>query len=75
MPCDHFGEGDPRNSWDLPGPFFEAGYPGECSRGGERFEEGEMIRADGDGGYECHECVARDDQEPLEGDGFNPFDL
>lgn len=59
MTCDHFGSEDPRNSWVLPGPFFEAGYAGECSRGGEDFEPGTTIRADGDGGYECHECVTQ----------------
>ncbi len=62
-----------------PGPFFLANYSGECSRGGEWFREGEEIRADGSGGWECFECVDEDGEiegvEPLEGDGFNPFGL
>lgn len=40
-----------------PGPWFEAQFPGICERGGEGFEQGEEIRADGEGGYECRQCV------------------
>lgn len=35
------------------GPWFFANYPGRCSECGERYEEGDRIRADGEGGYEC----------------------
>lgn len=40
---------------DGPGPWFTASYPGECARCGDEFDEGEQIRADGSGGYECCE--------------------
>lgn len=42
-----------------PGPLFEAKYGGECTTCGDEFEEGDMIRADGDGqrGYECEACA------------------
>lgn len=56
------------------GPWFTAMYPGECSLSGERFYEGAMIRADGDGGYECRDCVEdhgylddEDDGDPFSG--------
>lgn len=38
------------------GPWFLASYPGECSWGDE-IEEGEEIRADGDGGWEHRDCA------------------
>lgn len=40
----------------VPGPWFAAGYNGFCSGCGDDIEEGDRIRADGDGGYECEEC-------------------
>jgi hypothetical protein len=40
-----------------PGPWFHAAFPGICEKGGEGFEKGDTIRADGQGGYECHGCV------------------
>lgn len=46
-----------------PGPWFIAGYDDECSRGGELISEGEEIRADGAGGWECRSCVETDRAE------------
>lgn len=67
MACDHFGPGDTRNSWNLPGPWFDAMFNGgECSRCGDRIEEGEEIRADGEGSYEHRECVIDEEGEPEE---------
>ena len=46
-----------------PGPWFEAGFTGnECSRGDHLIHEGDVIRADGHGEYECQDCV--DDDQP-----------
>lgn len=39
------------------GPWFQSIYPGVCSLGDEQFDVGTRIRADGDGGWECHDCV------------------
>jgi hypothetical protein len=44
--------GDP----DRRGPAFNAGYGGPCSNDSCKdgsFEEGDVIRADGEGGWEC----------------------
>ncbi len=61
MACDHFGPRDARNDWKIPGIFVIASFDGgECSRGGHDLEEGMSIRADGDGGWECRECVEAD---------------
>lgn len=49
---------------DVPAPWFQAGYPGECSVSGHEFDEGDTIRADGDAGWECRECV--DDRPDLD---------
>lgn len=38
------------------GPWFSAMYSGECSAGYCVIEEGDWIRADGQGGYECEDC-------------------
>lgn len=70
MACGHFGPGDTRNSWSLPGPWFEAMFNGgECPHCGETIEEGETIRADGQGSYEHQDCVDEDQE-----DEFDPFD-
>jgi len=53
-------EFDSPNDKDQPGPWIVAGFDGVCSRGGEHLLEGEDIRADGDGGWECRECVDED---------------
>jgi hypothetical protein len=58
---------------NVPAPWFQAGYPGECSITGHEFEEGDTIRADGDAGWECQECVENSDDEggPANGLGLN----
>jgi len=39
------------------GVWFQARLPGPCAGPCEgRIEPGDMIRADGDGGYLCHRC-------------------
>lgn len=40
------------------GPWFEAAYSGWCSGCNAGIEEGDTIRADGHGGYECDNCYA-----------------
>jgi hypothetical protein len=50
-PSDRFG--------DDPGPWFLAGFDSECSHG-DQIEVGEIIRADGEGGYEHRECFEDD---------------
>lgn len=54
-PADPFAEAaDPSDTFDPKrGPWFTALYHGMCSACGDRFEPGDEIRADGDGGYEC----------------------
>lgn len=42
-----------------PGPWFAAGYLGNCSECDIRFEEGDQIRADGAGGW-LPECCGDD---------------
>lgn len=40
---------------DNKGPWFPAKYPGSCSSCDDgTIEPGDMIRADGDGGWECN---------------------
>lgn len=39
---------------------FPAAFSGECSGCGDRIDEGEYIRADGSGGYECIDCIEED---------------
>lgn len=46
------------------GPWFGAQFPGECEGCLNRFEEGAMIRADGEGSYECQEWCGQDDPDP-----------
>jgi len=48
-----YGHGD---GPDARGPWFAARYPGHCGGCLERVEPGDMIRADGDGGYLCLDC-------------------
>lgn len=73
MACNHFGPGDTRNSWSLPGPWFDAMFNGgECPRCGKTITEGETIRADGEGSYEHQTCVM--DDEPDEDPDFDPFE-
>ena len=55
-PVDPF---DPFSGPTIPllGPWFVAGFAGECSECGDEFDAGCMIRADGTGGY-VSECGA-----------------
>lgn len=56
----HLDDGDGFDSPDdvgQPGPWFVAGFNGECSLEGHSFDEGDIIRADGEGEYECKVCV------------------
>lgn len=39
-----------------PGPWFTASYGGSCASCGDQIEEGDTIRADGAGGWECENC-------------------
>lgn len=50
------GPAEPADQAPVPGPWFDASYPGSCSRCFDRIEEGDRIRADGEGGYECSDC-------------------
>lgn len=53
---------------DVPakGPWFGAQYAGECGTCFNRFEEGDQIRADGEGGWECEAWCGQDDEvEPV----------
>jgi len=47
---------------DMPekGPWFGAMYDGHCSAGECAIYEGDRIRADGQGGYECEDCGDED---------------
>ena len=52
------------------GPAFHAGHGGACSHYeciDERFEEGDRIRADGEGGWECAEHKENDDARNAKG--------
>jgi hypothetical protein len=58
---DPFIEADDTRREDEPGDWFVADFDGECSRGGEKFGASVTIRANGEGGWECRECVDEDD--------------
>jgi hypothetical protein len=57
----NFGALPPRIPKKKPGPWFPAGHPDECSNCGWDIEEGDPIRADGEGGWECKEHGGDDD--------------
>lgn len=46
----------PRTPEPQKGPWFGALYDGRCSSCEDRIREGDRIRADGEGGYECADC-------------------
>lgn len=46
------------------GPWFGAQYDGHCDGCGNSIEEGDMIRADGEGGWECEAWCGQDDELP-----------
>lgn len=48
------------------GPWFGAQYAGDCDTCGSPFDEGDMIRADGDGGWECESWCGQDDPAEAE---------
>lgn len=56
MDDDNHNQADPEK-----GPWFGAMYIGACSNLGCRIDEGDRIRADGQGGYECEDCGAFED--------------
>jgi hypothetical protein len=45
------------------GPWFEARYEGECAGCWCFIDEGDRIRADGEGGYLCEDCGGDDSEE------------
>lgn len=45
-----------------PGPWFPAGYGGDCSGCGQDIEPGDEIRADGSGGWERRDCCGENDE-------------
>lgn len=47
------------------GPWFGAQFPGICEGCGRGFEEGDQIRSDGSGGWECESWCGQDDSVPL----------
>src|SRR5687768_5319069 len=47
-----------------PGPLFEARYDGECNTCDCAFYEGELIRADGEGGWQCERCADKSPDQP-----------
>lgn len=47
------------------GPWFGAMYSGECAGCFDRIEEGDRIRADGQGGYECEDCGEEEPSLPV----------
>ena len=49
-------ESDKFNYEGEKGPWFGAMYAGTCDSCFDRIEEGDRIRADGKGGYECEDC-------------------
>ena len=53
MPTADLGDWEPEG----PGPWFEAGFDSEPSCCGIRIEPGDMIRADGGGGWEHKDCI------------------
>lgn len=46
----------------MAGQWFQARYEGDCDQCGAPFEEGDMIRSDGEGGWQG-ECCAGDEDE------------
>jgi hypothetical protein len=71
LPCGWPGPQKPAAEWcihDLPGeevpdeakpergPWFSARFEGWCCECGQPVDPGDQIRADGMGGYLCHEC-------------------
>jgi hypothetical protein len=51
---------DPTPERTSMGPWFPAGYDGHCGCCGDSFDEGDLIRSDGEGGW-LAECCGDDD--------------
>jgi hypothetical protein len=51
---------DSPNDRSGPGPWFYASFESDCDGCGEPLYEGDLIRADGDGGYEGQDCCGDD---------------
>ena len=58
MPND---EQSPFEPLDSSAPWIVAGFEGVCSRDFDTIYEGDVIRADGEGGWEKKECVDEDE--------------
>lgn len=58
-----FGGVDGREPDYGPGPWFEAGYEGDCSGCFAEIAIGDIIRADGEGGWQRQECCGSDERE------------
>ena len=41
----------------MTGPWFPARHPGHCDQCDEGIAEGDLIRADGEGGWQCESCA------------------
>lgn len=52
---------------DGPGPWFRAGYDGECDSCGADYDAGDEIRADGSGGWECCDEPPAPSRDPFVG--------
>ena len=57
---DPFASGSDDAARSGPGPWFYASYDGDCTTCGSPYEEGDFIRADGDGGWEAQDCCGKD---------------
>jgi hypothetical protein len=57
--CRVHGPAETPSDGPPPGLLFEAKFPGRCTSCGERIEPGDLITADGRGGYICEEDVPR----------------
>ena len=53
-----------------PGPWFPARFDSECDGCGDPIDEGDQIRADGEGGYVCEGCGEELDDDRI---GEVPF--
>ena len=59
--CTGRGEEIPDEAMPERGPWFPARFEGWCCNCGQPIEPGDQIRADGLGGYLCHECGGGND--------------
>lgn len=57
---DPFASGTAEASADGPGPWFYASYAGDCSGCCAPYDEGDLIRADGNGEWEAQDCCGDD---------------